>query len=154
MEPTPTLLKIWSHLPNILQRLYLRLFSAHFRVAVSAVITDEQGRVMLAYHTYRRTYPWGVPGGDLKQYENPAAAIERELLEETGLTIEALYPLQAISAREHPHIGIIYRCRVLQGEFRPSLEVSQIAYFPPHSLPQEMLPSERRLLLELLEYIQ
>lgn len=151
MEPTPALLKIWANLPLLLQRLYLRLFSPHFRVAVSAMIVDELGRVMLACHTYRPGYSWGMPGGDLKRYEDPAAAIERELCEETGLQIEALYPVQVISAKEHPHIGIIFRCRILEGEFRPSHEVSEVAFFCSEELPDEMLPNERRLVRQLLE---
>src|SRR5699024_1443315 len=57
--------------------------------AASAVITDAQGRVLLAL---RGTEPergcWSVPGGSVEPGETLAEAAAREAFEETGLLVE------------------------------------------------------------------
>ncbi|KAF2114296.1 NUDIX hydrolase domain-like protein [Lophiotrema nucula] len=62
----------------------------HPRVAVIAIISDEEGRVIAG----RRLSPLGTgqysfPGGHLDQGEELFACAERETLEETGLNIRA-----------------------------------------------------------------
>ncbi|WP_168706056.1 NUDIX hydrolase [Gordonia paraffinivorans] len=58
-------------------------------VAVGAVITDEHGRILLVQ---RRNPPaagkWSIPGGKVEPGESLEAAVEREILEETGLHVE------------------------------------------------------------------
>jgi 8-oxo-dGTP diphosphatase len=58
--------------------------------AVGAVVFDEEGRVLLV----RRGRPplagsWTLPGGHLEAGESAEQAIEREVLEETGLRVRA-----------------------------------------------------------------
>ncbi|MFE9424903.1 NUDIX domain-containing protein [Kitasatospora sp. NPDC006697] len=55
--------------------------------AVSCVVTDPQGRVLLVRNFNRE--PWGCPGGVIDAGESPEQAAERELLEETGLRLTA-----------------------------------------------------------------
>lgn len=60
------------------------------RVVAAALITD--GRVLAA----RRRKPpagWEFPGGKVEPGEAPAAAIERELREELGITVRAVRPV-------------------------------------------------------------
>jgi 8-oxo-dGTP diphosphatase len=57
---------------------------------VGAVVHDPSGRLLLirrghAPHTGR----WTLPGGRVEPGETPEQAIEREVLEETGLTVRA-----------------------------------------------------------------
>jgi 8-oxo-dGTP diphosphatase len=59
------------------------------RVAVAALIFDERGRVLLI----ERGRPpgaglWTVPGGRVEPGEALAAAVRREVAEETGLVVE------------------------------------------------------------------
>jgi 8-oxo-dGTP diphosphatase len=57
-------------------------------VAVGAIVFDERGRVLLVR---RGRAParglWSVPGGRVELGESLAAAVERELREETGLAV-------------------------------------------------------------------
>ena len=58
-------------------------------VAVAAIVFDDAGRVLLI----ERGRPpgvglWSVPGGRVELGESLAAAVAREVAEETGLTIE------------------------------------------------------------------
>lgn len=58
--------------------------------AAGALVRDPAGRVLLVEPTYKPT--WEVPGGLVEAGEGPAAACQRELLEELGLD-EAELPL-------------------------------------------------------------
>jgi 8-oxo-dGTP pyrophosphatase MutT (NUDIX family) len=53
-------------------------------VTGSAVVLDEDGRVLL--HRHKRLGVWLQPGGHLEPGEAPAEAARRETLEETGVT--------------------------------------------------------------------
>jgi 8-oxo-dGTP pyrophosphatase MutT (NUDIX family) len=55
--------------------------------AVSCVVTDPDGRVLLVRNFNRE--PWGCPGGVIDPGEAPEQAAERELAEETGLRLRA-----------------------------------------------------------------
>lgn len=58
-------------------------------VTVAAIVFDDAGRVLLIE---RRRPPgvglWSVPGGQVELGESLAAAVAREVAEETGLTVE------------------------------------------------------------------
>ena len=149
-------LKIWKWLPlpprvrwNIAW-----LVRQKFCVAVSAIILDDQGRLLLCEHTYRGYYPWGIPGGDLKIGEKPADAVRREVREETGFEVEVIAPLILYNAKQYPHVSLIFHCRILSGEFQPNLEISSIRFFHPQELPERILPSERGLIEEALNLLE
>ena len=102
-------------------------------------------RTLLFKHTYR-TFEWGIPAGGLEHREQPIDAVKREFFEETGMQIEVLRLLIVTSAREDHHLGVVYLCRILSGEFKPSLEISEIQYFPVDALPSMMLTTEKELI--------
>ncbi len=129
---------MWVHF------LAAKLVRPKFRAAVAALIFDEQGQVLLFKHTYRK-FQWGIPAGGLEHREQPAEAIVREFFEETGMQIKIEKLLTAVSAREDHHITIVYLCKIVSGEFKPSLEVSEMKYFDVNDLPQ-MLFAEKELI--------
>jgi len=129
---------MWFHV------LAMRMFRPKFRAAVAALIFDEDGRVLLFKHTYRK-FPWGIPAGGLEYHEQPANAIVREFFEETGIQIQIESLLTAVSAREDHNISLIYLCKLLRGEFKPSHEISEMRYFDINDLPM-MLFAEKELI--------
>lgn len=129
---------MWMHV------LAAKIVRAKFRAAVAALVFDEQGRVLLFKHTYRK-YEWGIPAGSLEYHEQPAEAILREFNEETGMQIEIERLLTAVSAREDHHLTVVYLCKITGGEFRPSNEISEMKFFDVNNLPM-MLLAEKDLI--------
>jgi 8-oxo-dGTP diphosphatase len=127
------LLWLWGvlPLPNRIRWWVLWVVNQKFLIGVSAVVVNEQGNILLFKHTYRGNNPWGLPGGWLMDREEPAQAVEREILEESGLCVRALAPLQASCLGRYPQLDLIYLGRLEGGEFCPSEEVSEYAFFTP-----------------------
>lgn len=138
------LLSLWRLLPMWVHVLAAKIVRARFQAAVAALIFDEQERVLLFKHTYRK-FEWGIPAGSLEYREQPADAILREFNEETGMQIEIERLLKVVSAREGHHLTMVYLCKITGGEFKPSHEISEMRYFDVNDLPK-MLFAEKDLI--------
>jgi 8-oxo-dGTP pyrophosphatase MutT (NUDIX family) len=130
---------MWIHV------LAMRMFRPKFRAAVAALIFDEQGRILLFKHTYRK-FEWGIPAGGLEYGEQPENAVVREFFEETGIQIKVEKLLLAESSKEDQrNISLIFLCTIVNGTFRESFEISEMKYFDVNDLPQ-MLFAEKDLI--------
>jgi 8-oxo-dGTP pyrophosphatase MutT (NUDIX family) len=110
--------------------------------AVSAIVLDEQGRVLL--HRARDDGKWYTIGGAMEPGEEPAEAIVREVLEETGLTVE---PVRIVAVQASPlvtypnghqvrYVGTSFLCRVVGGQLHVADDESlELRYFAPGELP-------------------
>jgi len=143
------LVKVWGMFPIWLQTLISRFIRPRFRVAVAAIVFDEERKILLCEHTYRKAYPWGLPAGSLEYGEDPEDGIRRELLEETGFNVQVESLLYADSATEFRHISLIYLCKILDGTFKPNLEVSSVKFYPLDQLPK-LLPTEQVLIDKMM----
>ncbi|MFJ1757948.1 NUDIX hydrolase [Kitasatospora sp. NPDC088134] len=110
---------------------------------VSAVVLDDDGRVLLG----RRADDgrWAVIGGILDPGEQPADAVVRECLEETGVTVrpEALVSVGVTPMIEYPngdrsqYLDLVFRCRLVSGEARVNDDESlEVGWFAPDALPE------------------
>jgi len=100
------------------------------RVAAYAVITDDEGRVLLARWTEGRRVAWTMPGGGLEAGEDPEDAVRREVREETGYSSNSLELLgihsRVIPAGRRTHksdvplhtLRIVYRAEITGGNLR------------------------------------
>jgi len=75
----------------------------YFRAGTGAVLTDQQGRVLVFE---RRDVPgaWQFPQGGIEDKEDPIDTVLREIREETGISRKALtlldrYPFSCTSSR-------------------------------------------------------
>lgn len=112
--------------------------------SVAACIADGQGRLLLARHLENDV--WGLPGGLVEPDEDPAGAVAREVLEETGLQVVAERVLGAYGGPDfrvrYPHgdlaayVMVAYACRVRGGTLRADQhEVAEARYVAPAELP-------------------
>ena len=95
---------------------------------------NQDKQILLVKSTYQRNHPWGLPGGSLDYGESPEDAVVRELLEETGFTIE-IEKFLLVRSWLPDRLGMYYLCTITNGEFRPSDEVSELGYFSIGDLP-------------------
>ena len=104
------------------------------RVAAYAVAHDDDDRILLCHIAPSVGVGdiWTLPGGALEYGEAPAAAVLRELAEETGYTgeleglvgvIDRVFHDGAGAGRLHA-IRILYRVRIVGGELRDEADGS------------------------------
>jgi 8-oxo-dGTP diphosphatase len=62
------LFRFWRTLPMWVHVVVTRLTQPKFNAGISALVFDEQGKVLLFKHTYRK-FEWGIPGGALEYKE-------------------------------------------------------------------------------------
>jgi len=108
-----------------------------FVVGIAVLILNDRGEILLFKHTYRKDFPWSFPGGYLQKNENPDAAIQREIFEESGFKINNLKLLEIILSPEMPRLEVLFQAD-LSGKpaFTPSIEVSEARFFPLDDLPE------------------
>ena len=146
----PWLLRVWRQLPYPLRELYLRLRYGRFAVGVAAFIRDQEGRILLVHRTYSRDEPWAMPGGWLERGDRGLdAALERELREETGLRVR-VGDVRAVEKAGFA-IVVLMEVELIAGAatFRPSAEVSELAWVEPNRVG-ELSAMNARLLGQAL----
>lgn len=148
------LLKIWKSLPDseLLRGILIWLITPKFLVGVVGVVINQSKQILLLKHTYRHKYPWGLPGGWLKRGEQPMQALQREIMEETGMTIEVVRPLIVEGDEDWPRVDLIFLCRIIDGEFSSSDEVYSAKFFNLSELPT-ILPSQKRIIQKAVNEI-
>ncbi len=126
---------------------------------VCAVIHDSGGRVLLI----RRTDGpyWCLPGGRIDIGESAAICCQREVYEETGLTVSlvriigiytdpasiCVYP----DGNIHQSFVIGFETKVEDGSLNTSDESSAVEWFPPEeALKLNLIPDSRLCLIDLL----
>ncbi len=111
-------------------------------VGVGAVIVQD-GQVVLIKRRYEPLAgQWSLPGGRLELGETLEAGVAREMLEETGLEIEAgpvievfdrIFLDQERQVRFH-YVLIDYLCRPLGGTVRAGSDVDEALWVAPSDL--------------------
>lgn len=111
------------------------------KLDVRAFIVDEAGRILLVQE--RSDGGWTLPGGWCDIGDSPAAAVVREVVEETGLECRALQLLALFDKLKHPHPPQLphahkafFLCEVTGGQLLTETDETRgVAYFPIEALP-------------------
>lgn len=133
----------------------------HPRVAVGAIVIRD-GRVLLV----KRSKPpgeglWAIPGGRVELGETLQQAAEREIMEETGLTIQTKHPVYTFEVIEPDDTGrprfhyviVDLIAEYVKGEINPSDDASEAGWITPQEL--ERLPvsqTTREVLTNVLHF--
>jgi 8-oxo-dGTP diphosphatase len=138
--------------------LAIRLTVARHRVGVAGVVFDGDGRILLLEHLVRARYAWGLPGGWVDRGESPAAALERELREETGIGIEVGEVLlcEAYGGERGMitpgSISIAYACTARDGATASpsSREILSLEWRAPEDAGDQLISFHRRAIAEAM----
>lgn len=127
---------------------------------VAAVVRDGAGRVLLARRADNGL--WGLPSGHVEAGETVAAAVVREVREETALEIRVerligVYSDPASQVFAYPSgrvshfVTCCFACRPVGGQARgDGVEALEVGFFTPDALPPDLLPMHPRWLADAL----
>lgn len=141
-------------LPAPLRRGLTWLSQTTFTVGVSAIVVNDRDEILLLRHRFRETHDWELPGGFLERDESLDAALQRELVEETGLSVEVLSLLSTDVSRSR-HLDICYLARVTAGQLQiDEEEILEAAYFAYEHLPENVRAEQLNNLHPAREILQ
>ena len=116
------------------------------KVTATAVV-EREGNVLLVR---RGTEPgmglWSLPGGYVDRGEVVERAAEREVMEETGLTVKVTGLVGVFSETGHPVILVTYDSQIVGGSLKPGPEVLELDFFSMDGLPPLAFQRDRQLL--------
>ncbi|MGZ8385409.1 MAG: NUDIX domain-containing protein [Nitrospira sp.] len=131
------------------------------RVGVGVVVRGQEETILLEKR--RDCGWWGLPGGKVEPGESLIDAAAREVLEETGLTVEVTHLIGVYSGPAgrivtYPDNGdvvqlvdVVVGARVLSGRIVCSHESEEVRFFSPSELPEQIVPPARQPLADAFE---
>ena len=135
-----------------------RVFHTYWRYArgltigVRAIVIDPQGRVFLVKHSY--VSGWHLPGGGVEPGETVGEALDRELVEEGGITpleppvLHGVFFNSRASRRDHVVVFVVRAFRQ-DGGPRHTHEIVDYGFYGLDALPPETTRGTRARLAEL-----
>ncbi|WP_306364364.1 NUDIX hydrolase [Nocardia sp. CC227C] len=112
------------------------------KVAVSAVVKDELGRILMIRRTDNDMY--SIPGGALEAGETVSEAVVREVKEETGIDVRITGMVGVFSNPDHviayddgevrQEFSICFHADPIGGELRTSDESKEVEWIAPQEL--------------------
>jgi 8-oxo-dGTP diphosphatase len=105
-------------------------------VVVQAVVRGPEGVLLAVRHELRG---WDLPGGVPEPGEDDAAALRREVLEETGVRVEVGAPVGTYRRTGfRPHEARVYHARPVGGAARPTREMPRVGWWDPDAPPDTL----------------
>lgn len=114
----------------------------------AAALIEKNGRLLLLKRS-RQPWQgcWNLPAGYVEVDETPAAAAEREVLEECGLDVRATELQAALFFADDPRgngLLLVYHAEVSGGELHTSPEVTETGWFSPDEIPVNLAGAGHR----------
>ena len=125
-------------------------------VAASAVVTDDQGRILLQRR--RDNSLWALPGGGMDMGESLPGAAVREVKEETGYDVEITGIVGTYTDPRHiiaysdgevrRQFNVCFRARITGGSLAISEESSEIRFVSPDGIDDLPMHHTQRLRIQ------
>lgn len=127
------------------------VYFADPKVAAAAVIEKDGGILLVRRANDPQRGLWTLPAGFVDAGEDPARAVERECLEETGLIVKVVSLIDVLPGLEHSrgaHILIVYRAKILSGCITPRDDVDRVAFFARNQMPPLAFRATEKILAQ------
>lgn len=120
---------------------------AQFRIGVFGVIIED-GKVLLALR--RDIDWWNLPGGGMELGETVDEALQREVLEETGLQVRVGRLVGVYSKPQKQEVVLTFLCQREGGQLTATEETRESRFFAPDALPEKTLPKHAERIRDAL----
>ncbi len=118
------------------------------RLGTSAIIFNSEGKFLLTQR--QDNGQWCLPGGAVESGESVAEACEREVFEETGLSVRVK---RLVGVYSHPDQLVVYHfeAEIIGGELGLSKETTDFGYFILEDIEKlEMLGRHKERIVDSL----
>lgn len=118
-------------------------------VSAGAAVIRDDGRMLAIRRADNGE--WVLPGGIVELDEDPRDTVRREVLEETGVTVE---PGQLTGVYKNMRLGVmslVFRCRPLSGAAQPTAEAIEVAWLDSAQVIGRMAEAFAIRLIDALE---
>ncbi|MEJ1200168.1 MULTISPECIES: NUDIX hydrolase [unclassified Streptomyces] len=125
-------------------------------VAASAVVTDDQGRILLQWR--RDNDLWALPGGGMDMTDSLPGTAVREVKEETGYDVEITGLVGTYTDPRHiiaysdgevrRQFNVCFRARIVGGSLTVSDESSEVRFVAPGEIDALPMHHTQRLRLQ------
>ena len=132
------------------------LDNAYYRPCVGAMLFNNKGQVWLgkriADPNKSHSYAWQMPQGGIDLGEDPADAVMRELMEETGLEIQLNSEIyETIFDYKAGYLTLVFVGTAEDRPLRLNPEIRSGGFFAPEAVPPEMYAPQLEILHRWLE---
>lgn len=140
---------VWKKLPQFVRWKIIRVTQPKFTVSAAAVITNDQGEVLLLNHVIRPKSGWGLPGGFIEHGEQPDEGIRREIREETGIEMNSLRMFRVRTLGTH--VEMLFTAKADGTPEVKSREIKELGWFGLPALPEKLNGAQKTLIRQVLD---
>lgn len=107
---------------------------------VVGCIPEWEDKILLCRRSIEpKTGKWTLPAGYLENGETVVEGAKRETLEEAGARVDALEPYALMSLAYISQVYLIFRARLMDTDFTPGTESSDVKLFSEEEIPWDDL---------------
>ncbi len=131
------------------------------QVAVGAIVINDEKILLVKRNKAPHKNLWAIPGGSVEPGETLQEATEREIREETGLTIRAKEPVYTFDLIERDEKGAVrfhyvivdLSADYISGDLQPADDALDARWFSSAELEHLPMPESTRNLLQKIGFL-
>ena len=110
-------------------------------------ILENNNQILLVKRGIEPGYgKWSMPSGFINRFEKVENAIERELLEECGITVKASWISGVYSENESTIILLVWYLELISGVPKPLDETLEVGFFDLDNLPDLAFDHDKKII--------